>query len=48
MFPLESVTVNTWLGLPARMTTAIKFPPVLLEVKASEEELVRPASLLVC
>jgi len=47
---LESVTVKTCeLERPARMTTPIQFPAVLLEVKASDAVVVVPASrLAVC
>ena len=40
--------MNTWPDLPARITTAIQFPVVLFKLKASDEEVVVPASLLVC
>lgn len=48
MFPLVSVTVNTWPDLPARIITAIQLPAVLAEGKVIVVELAVPASLLMC
>jgi hypothetical protein len=48
VFPLESVTVNTWPDLPARITTPIQLPAVLAEGKVIVVELAVPASLLLC
>ncbi len=48
VFPLESVTVNSWPDLPTRITTAIQLPAVLAEAKVSVDELAVPASLLMC
>jgi hypothetical protein len=46
--PRVSVTVNTWPVLPARMTTARKLPAALFDANASVDDVVVPASLLVC
>ena len=43
-----SVTVNTCPVLPARITTAIQFPAVLFDGKASDDEVVVPASFPAC
>jgi hypothetical protein len=40
--------VKTSLECPARMVTPIQFPAVLFEVNASVDDVVVPASLLVC
>ena len=48
VFPRESETVNTCPDLPARITTAMKFPAVLLEAKESKAEVVVPASVPTC
>lgn len=49
MLPFESLTVNTCeLESPPRMATAMKFPAVLELANARVEEVVVPASLLVC
>src|SRR6266850_2215892 len=45
-FPLESVTVNAWPDLPARIRTAMKFPAVLATLNATDEVVVTPASWL--
>jgi hypothetical protein len=48
VLPLVSVIVKTCEDFPARIVTAIQFPAVVLEGKASEEEVVEPASLPAC
>src|SRR6266850_7469731 len=45
-FPLESLTVNTWPDLPARIQTAMKFPAVLATLNATNAVVVVPASWL--
>src|SRR2546425_482911 len=45
-FPLESLTVNTWPDLPARIQTAMKFPAVLATLNAIDAVVVVPASWL--
>src|SRR6266404_5741745 len=45
-FPLESLTVNTWPDLPARIQTAMKFPAVLATLNATDAVVVVPASWL--
>src|SRR6266481_8839956 len=46
--PLESETAKASPGFSARMQTAIQLPDVLLDVKASDAEVVVPASMLLC
>src|SRR3981081_607052 len=46
ILPRESLTVNTSPDLPARIQTAIQFPPVLFALNASDVLFVDPASLL--
>ena len=48
MFDLVSVTVKTCPALPARITIPIQFPATLFNVKARDEDVVVPASLVMC
>ena len=48
MFPRVSLTVKTCPECPARITTPIQLPEVLLPGNARDEEFVAPASLLAC
>src|SRR6266403_778804 len=45
-FPLESLTVNAWPDLPARIQTAMRFPAVLATLNATDAVVVTPASWL--
>src|SRR5687768_14422341 len=48
VFPRVSVTVSVGPACHARIATAIQLPVVLLEVNASDDEVVVPASLPAC
>src|SRR6266403_570505 len=45
-FPLESLTVNAWPDLPARIQTAMRFPAVLATLNATDAVVVTPRSWL--
>jgi len=48
VFPSESLTLKTCPECPARITTPIQLPKLLLTGNAKDDEFVVPASLLAC